>query len=221
MSRAHKRQKQRTPAFTLLEVVVAVSIFAVGMVGIVALFTPVARSVNNSADAEAAARVADALRVKLQTMPINEVLALLKKSTGVNRHELTDADQRSDYNPTADAQILFANRDGSKIGVNSSSIWIASGQNQNVEKYFEIALIRNEAISPLPESPTEDVPDPPVPDSTAPAIAYIARLRWPVFVRQTATTTTAAVAPSDTAGGLVRYDHSLKQSLFFTGAVQR
>lgn len=205
-------------AFTLLEVVAAVAVFAVGAVGVAALMAPVARTVGTSSDLEAAARVVEALRAKLHTMPTAEALALLKKSNGTQRHELTDADQRADYNPAADAQILYANRDGSKIGTYASSVWFASGRNQDVEKYFEIALIRNEALSPLPSSPTEELPSPPNPDDTAPVIAYVARLRWPAFIRQSATT---AVQSADNAGGLVRYDHSMKQSFFVTGTIQR
>jgi len=48
--------------FSLIEVVVAVAIFAIGMVSVVGLFAPVARSVAASSDAEAAARVAEAVR---------------------------------------------------------------------------------------------------------------------------------------------------------------
>lgn len=217
---AHLRQKifRKATAFTLLEVVAAVAVFAVGAVGIAAMMAPVARTVGTSSDLEAAARVVEALRVKLHTLPTAEVLALLKKSNGTTRHELTDADQRADYNPAADVQILYANRDGSKIGTYSSTVWFASGRNQDVEKYFEIALIRNEALSPLPSSPTEELPVPPNPDDTAPMIAYVARLRWPAFIRQSATT---AVQSADNAGGLVRYDHSMKQSLFVSGTIQR
>lgn len=209
---------RKAAAFTLLEVVAAVAVFAVGAVGIAALMAPVARTVGTSSDMEAAVRVAEALRVKIHTMPTAEAVALLKKSSGASRHELTDADQRSDYNPAADIQILYANRDGSKIGTYTSTVWFASGRNQDVEKYFEIALIRNEALSPLPSSPTEEVPTPPNPDDTAPMIAYTARVRWPAFIRQSATT---AVQSADNAGGLVRYDHSMKQSLFVTGTIQR
>lgn len=218
MARLRQISFRKAAAFTLLEVVAAVAVFAVGAVGVAALMAPVARTVGTSSDLEAAARVVDALRVKLHTMPTSEVLTLLKKSNGTTRHELTDADQRSDYNPAADVQILYANRDGSKIGTYTSSVWLASGRNQDVEKYFEIALIRNETLSPLPASPTEELPEPPIPDDTAPVIAYVARLRWPAFIRQGPA---AAVQSADNAGGLVRYDHSMKQSLFVTGTIQR
>lgn len=196
----------------------AVGIFAVGMLAVVGLFAPVARSVGGSADAEAAARAADALRVKLQAMPFADVAALLKKSNGA-RHELTDADGRSDYNPAADAQILFANRDGSKVGTYSDPVWIdpVTRRNSDAEKYFEIALVRNEALSPLATPAPEGEP-PADPDATAFLLAYTARLRWPAFVKDGGT---GAVQVGSNPAAPVRFDHSAKQVMFFTGAITR
>ena len=58
----------------------------------------------------------DALRVKLQSMPFKTVAGLTKVSTSAG-HELAIIDARSDYDLSKDPQLLFANRDGSKIGV--------------------------------------------------------------------------------------------------------
>src|SRR5436305_965394 len=107
---------RRSRAFTLLEVVIAVGIFAIGMVAVLGLFTPVAKSVTDSADAEAATRVADLLNVKLQALGFTGVAPFLKVSTGKS-HQVTDADAKSNYNSAADPQILFASRDGTKIGI--------------------------------------------------------------------------------------------------------
>lgn len=210
----------RRRAFSLLEVVVAIAIFAIGMMAVVGLFTPVARSVGTSADLEAAARVADALRAKLQSMPANDVVALLKQSTGAG-HALTEADARPDYNPTADAQILFASRDGSKIGgYNDTALWgpRTAALNPDREKYFEIALIRNEALTPLPVPAAEGEATPPDPAATAYLIAYTARLRWPAFVRDGATN---AIQVGNNPAATVRFDHSMKQVMFVTGSVTR
>jgi prepilin-type N-terminal cleavage/methylation domain-containing protein len=77
-------------AFTLLEVVVAVGIFAIGMVAVIGLFTPVAKSVSDHADAEAATRVTDLLNAQLQAQeavdaqagtPFATVTQLLKVGT--------------------------------------------------------------------------------------------------------------------------------------------
>ena len=199
----------------------AIGIFAAGMLGVVALFTPVARSVSASADGEAAARVADALKMKLQSMPFPEVTTLLKVSNGV-RHALTDTDARSDYNPATDPQILFASRDGGKVGVYTDPVWVdpATNRNSDREKFFEIALIRNEALSPLVGgAPTsEGDPTPAHPDATAFMLAYTARVRWPAFVKEGGAG--AIQVGSNPSAGL-RFDHSGKQVLFFTGSVTR
>jgi type II secretory pathway pseudopilin PulG len=215
-----ERQNSRG-AFSLLEVVVAIGIFAAGMLGVVALFTPVARSVSASADGEAAARVADALKLKLQSMPFLEVPTLLKVSNGA-RHALTDSDARSDYNPATDAQILFASRDGSKVGVYSDPVWIdpATNRNSDPDKFFEIALIRNETLSPLivGVSSAEGDPVPADSDATALMMAYTARVRWPAFVKEGGT---GAIQVGSNPAAALRFDHSSKQVLFFTGSVTR
>ena len=199
-------------AFTLLEVVVAIGIFAVGMVAVIGLFSPVAKSVGDSADAEAATRVADLLAVKMQAIGFDEVLRqnLLKVATG-KTHQLTDADAKTTYDISKDRQLFFANRDGTKIGLYNDPIWIDSTtrQNSDREKYFEIALIRNESISP--NSGTAD--------AAAAVLAYTARVRWPSFVALAGGTGSSQVGANPTA--TVQFDHSQKQVLFFSGAVTR
>jgi type II secretory pathway pseudopilin PulG len=208
-------------AFTLIEVVVAIGIFAIGMVAVVGLFTPVARSVTSSADAEIAARVADALRVKLQSQPFATVAGLLKESAATG-HPLAVNDGRADYDITKDAQLIFANRDGSKIGVYADAIWIdpVTKRNSDREKFFEIALVRNEAISPK-ASTTTDANGAEVttqPDATAAVLAYTARLRWPAFISDGGTGTIQFGANPT---GSVRFDHSKKQVLYVAGSVLR
>lgn len=208
-------------AFSLIEVVVAVGIFAIAMVGVIGLFAPVARSVGNSADAEAAARVADALRAKLQSMPLAEVALLLKNSSAAG-HEITTDDGRIDYDLTRDPKLLFANRDGSKIGPYADPIWInpTTRRNWDGEKFFEIALVRNETVSPKPGTVTnaDGTTTTVDPDATAAVLAYTARLRWPAFFADSATT--AVQVGSNPTGG-VRFDHSRKQVLFVAGTVIR
>lgn len=210
-------------AFSLIEVVVAIGIFAFGMVAVLGLFTPVARSVSESADAEAAARLAEVLRTKLQAMPVTDVIALLKNTTTqvgalTPGHELSDADLRSDYDLAGDPQLLFAARDGSKIGSYGDPMWTnpTTRRNWDGEKFFEIALIRNEAISPKPGAATGASGA--EPDATAAVIAYTARVRWPAFFADTATT---SVQVGANPNATVRFDHSSKKVLFFAGTITR
>jgi len=205
----------------LLEVVVAVGVFAIGIVAILALFAPAAKSVSANAEAEAAAAVAQALAADLQRRvapadpdPFAAVTALLKKSTAAGGHELTADNARADYDIARDPQLLFANRDGTKIGTFAdTTVW--GTPNSNREKFFEIALIRNETLSP----PGDPAADPPVnPDATAAFIAYTARIRWPAFV---ALSGAGAQQVGANPAGAVRFDHSSKLSLFVAGAVKR
>ncbi|WP_414664385.1 type IV pilus modification PilV family protein [Horticoccus sp. 23ND18S-11] len=215
------RTASSSSGFSLIEVVVAVAIFAIGMVSVVGLFAPVARSVAASSDAEAAARVAEAVRTRLQSMPYADVLALLKASNS-RGHDITDLDARIDYDLTRDPQLLFANRDGSKVGVYGDAIWLnpTTRRNWDGEKFFEVALIRNEAISPKSSTTTatDGTTATTVPDASAPMIAYSARVRWPAFFADTATT---AVQVGSNPNATVRFDHSKKQVLFFAGSITR
>lgn len=198
----------------------AVGIFAVGMLAVVGLFASVARSVSVSSDLESAARVGDALRTKLQAMPVDSVIALLKNNTDTG-HEIAVGDARPDYNPVADTKILFANRDGSIIAGYSDAVWgpRTGTVNPDREKYYEIALIRNETLSPRTAPVAEGTTEPAAnPDATAYLIAYTARIRWPMFARDGATGA-IQVGANPTTG--VRFDHSLKQVFFVSGAVTR
>ena len=209
-----KAYRQKLNAFTLLEVVVALGIFAIGMVAVLGLFSPVAKSVGDSADAEAATRVADLLNVKLQAQGAVAVAKLLKVSTSKTAHQLTTSDASTNYDITKDAQLLFASRDGTKIGLYGDPVWIdpATGRPSDLDKYFEVALIRNEAVSPNVAAL----------DVVAPMLAYSARVRWPAFVLDpTPTNNRKALPLGYNPSATVSFDHSQKQVLFFSGAITR
>ena len=124
--------------------------------------------------------------------------------------DLTTADANSNYDITRDVQLLFANRDGTKLGAYNDAVWQdpTTKRNSDREKFFEIALIRNESISPNDAAT----------DASANVLAYTARIRWPAFVADTGTGA-IQVGSNPTAG--VRFDQSQKQVLFFTGVVTR
>ena len=208
-------------AFTLLEVVVAIGIFAIGMVAVIGLFSPVAKSVGDLADAEAATHVAELLSAQLQAQevvalanssPFSSLVARLKVTTG-KTHQLTDADAKTDYDIAADPQLLFASHDGTKIGAyGDAAVWgIDSGTRKisDRDKFFEIALIRNETLSP----------NDPTADAAAPLLGYTARLRWPAFIALAGGTGSIEVGSNPTAP--VKFDYSQKRVLFFAGSVTR
>ena len=210
----HARLRVRgTSGFSLIEVVVAVAIFAIGMVGVLGMFAPVAKSVSTVADAEAAARVADAVRARLQAMPFDQALALIQEPADVRKNDGDGA-----YNPndgTKHPAVLFGKRSGD-VGIYDASqgrnAWYDSRvptpqRLTDAEKFYEIDLVRNETLTPKDG------------DATAPMVAYTMRVRWPAFVMTSPTT--AVQTGQNLAGGPVPFDHGRKQVLFFTGALRR
>lgn len=207
-------------AFTLLEVVVAVGIFAAGMVAVMALFAPVARSVTDVSDSEAAASLAGVIGDLLQRRvaaagTFAPVATLLKVSNGRGGHQLTDADENpeaSGSDPRLDSQLLFASRDGTRIGTYSDAVWGTGGAADDRVKFFEIALVRNETLSP----------NDPAADAASIVLAYTARIRWPAFVPDEAPTNPRRALPAGfNTAATVRFDHSQQRVLVISGAVRR
>ena len=200
--------------FSLIEVVAAVGIFAIGMIAVLGLFTPVAKSVGSLADADASAKVSDLLRAKLQSMGTDAVIPLLKNSKA-GGHDLTSTDAKPDYDIRTDVQLLFASRDGTKIGSYSDTVWNdpVTRQPSDLDKFFEIALIRNETLSPVA---SDTATPPPL------VLAYTARIRWPAFTPDATPGNRRLALPTGAnPTGTVRFDHSQKQVLFFAGSVTR
>lgn len=199
-------------AFSLIEVVAAVAIFAIGMVAVLGLFAPVTKSVAASGEAETAARVAEAVRARLSTLPFATAVPLIQSSAEVLAH---DADPT--YNPNDGAKhpaVLFARPNGEvAIYDPETKNWLDANLPTprpfaNADKFFEIDLIRNESISPVPEAGAP----PPL------LVAYNIRVRWPAF-QQTAPGTAVQVGAAP--GAQVPFDQSRKQVLFFTGTIAR
>jgi hypothetical protein len=148
-------------AFSLVEVVVAVGIFAAGIVTVLALFVPVVQSVGASREAEAAAGAAGVLASRLRTLPVSTVAGYLKAPAQFQ----LDAD-RADYDPALDGSMFYGSLAGDKVGRGDDLVW--NGQDR--EKYFELTLIRNDELSPAGN------------DAAAPWIAFNVRVRWPAFL---------------------------------------
>jgi len=140
-------------AFSLLEVVVALGIFAGGIVAALGLFGSLARSARADAEAGAAAMVSDLLASRLRALSFAEVAALL----------LDDDGSVGDGSP--EGKVFFANLAGDKIGRSADPVWTGDDR----EKFFEIALLRNEQLSP------------PGSDDEAGWLAFTVRVRWPAY----------------------------------------
>ena len=127
---------RRQSAFSLVEVVVAVGIFAIAIVAIIGLLVPINQSVAGVRDGDDAVKVASIIQAELQRTGISKVDTYL--SGGVT---------------------LYANRNGDKIGPDGvGAPWnvdvpdlngntSADTFEINAQKFFEITLVRN-PISP-------------------------------------------------------------------------
>jgi hypothetical protein len=141
--RASSKSSAR-PGFSLVEVVIAVGICALAVTSVLALLGPVTTTIAAARDAHAAARVIGAVQAGLQDLPFATVSSYL-----------------------ANGDLLYASRGGERVGIYSSSVWNDLGpsqQGRDREKFFEITLIQNSALSPAPG-----------------ALVFTMRLRWPAF----------------------------------------
>jgi len=168
-------------AFSLIEVVVALGIFTGGIVAALGLFGSLARSAGADTEAEAAAMVSDLLASRLRALSFAEVAALL----------LANGGSAGDGSPGRN--VFFANLAGDKIGQSVDPVW--TGDNR--EKFFEIALLRNEQLSP------------PARDGEAGWLAFTVRVRWPAY----------RLRPDGSALGLS--EAAEMQVLLLSGSVRR
>lgn len=203
-------------AFSLIEVIAAVAVFAIGMIAVLGLFIPVTKSVATVTDVEIAARVADAVRAQLEAMSFADAAALIQLPADV---QAKDADPRYSLADTAkSSRVIFATVGGEAAYFDANATppnWYAVDHSRspprkrvvpNADKFFEIDLIRNETLSPVVDGAQPVV------------IAYIMRVRWPAYVR---TSPSAAAQTGQTTGGAVGFDQSRKQMMYFTGAIRR
>ena len=119
--------------FSLVEVVVAVGIFAIAVISVVGLMVPINQSVANVKDGDDAARISAVIQNELQRLGVLAV------------------------NGFIDGPSLYANRTGSKIGLTGSPVWDTdvpdlNGNNsteafeKNAQKFFEIKVRKSPSL---------------------------------------------------------------------------
>jgi type II secretory pathway pseudopilin PulG len=146
-------------AFSLVEVVVAVGIFAIAIVSIIGLMVPIQTSVAEVSNTEDAGRLATVMQERLQA----EVLRLQKANAGTYWADFAGY--------LTGGTALYASRDASKLGRYSDASWGAS----NLEKFYKIELTRNQILSP---SGTAN-------DDAAGFLAFTIKLTWPAYLSDT------------------------------------
>ncbi|EIP99895.1 prepilin-type N-terminal cleavage/methylation domain-containing protein [Opitutaceae bacterium TAV1] len=153
--------------FSLVEVVVAVGIFAIAVVSVLGLLVPITQSVSDVRDTDNATRVAGIVQAELQRLGFSVVEANL----------WPNVPNDSTFDPTDTGTpplAFFASRNGDKVGIyEGSGVWKLTSTGSettaaaNAQKFFEIVLLENTAITP---------------SSTPGFLAFTMRLRWPAFL---------------------------------------
>jgi type II secretory pathway pseudopilin PulG len=140
-------------AFSLVEVVVAVGIFALAIVGVIGLLSPTNKAVADVAESDAASRVISAIQAGLQQTGFDNV-----------RTKLTAAAAAPQY-------VFGASKSGDKVGFAVGETGTIFTQPE--DQFFEFALIRNETLSPNVA---------PNLDTSAGFLAFTISLRWPAYL---------------------------------------
>jgi len=164
----------RVRGFSLIEVIAALALFALGVTTLIGLLTASVASTGATSDASVAANLGDLIRIELQTR-----VARARSLEPVN--VLFRAPDSRPGDPRGDAQFLFASRDGTTIGSSADPIW----DDGLVERHFVIELVRldfGDALNPGSES--------------AFAANYLAVIRWPAFVPEVDLTQPKRIKPA-------------------------
>lgn len=143
------------PAFSLVEVVVAIGIFAIAVISVIGLLAPINQSVTDVKDGDDASRVVSIVQTELQRAGITAVTGFF-------------------------GQTLYASRSGHKIGLGTNTaLWEANVVDENGangitdetdgQKFFSIQLTRDTTLSPAAN------------DASAGFLAFTIQLRWPAY----------------------------------------
>jgi len=149
--------------FSLIEVVVAVGIFAVAISIVIGLLVPTINSVNDTIDTNTANRVSSAINAKVQALGYANVQALLYDSTKNPNTDIT----------TTDPNLLFASKTGEQVGTATDPVW--GGTNNNANRFYEVMLLHtpNAVLSPKDTNPGS---------STFSFVMFTVRVTWPAYV---------------------------------------
>lgn len=174
-----------------MEVVVAVGIFALAIVGVIGLLSPTNKAIADVSDSDNATRVVSAVQQGLQQMAASGRFTTGSLGKGVGSSAINTVDgyiQGTAALATAPADpadgttlatsatynvfTLYASRDGSKIGLTGdATVW--GSTTDHSKKYFEIMLIRNATLSPNSTAANAD--------TASGYLAYTMRIRWPAY----------------------------------------
>lgn len=143
--------------FSLVEVVVAVGLFAFAVVGVIGLLAPTNRAISDVTDNDAASRAISSIQDGLQRAGFSVVQGALTTNS-----------------PPAEADFKFAaSKNGQKVGLKAGGTGSPFSNAQVGEQFFEFALVRNTTLSP--NSGTQL-------DANSGYLAFYIVLRWPAYL---------------------------------------
>jgi uncharacterized protein (TIGR02598 family) len=166
----HPEKFKKRRGFSLVEVVVAIGIFALAIVGVIGLLAPTSKNVNEVVDGDAATRVISAIQSALQESASNS-------SGGFTALGSALQTPAANVSPTYD---YYATKDGHVVGKAQA---FTDASLTDADKFFEFALLRNTTLSGPDNSG----------DAAAGYLAFTISIRWPAYV-MTASGTAAPVA---------------------------
>jgi uncharacterized protein (TIGR02598 family) len=141
-------------AFSLVEVVVAVGVFAIAVVAVIGMLVPINQGIANVQDGDDASRVAHVIQSELQKTPFASVQDFIDKGT-----------------------ILYANKTGSIVAPDTDLKWDVNGVggitlDEQSAKFFQIKLELNAVLSPNGNNPAL---------YTGGFLAFTIVMRWPGY----------------------------------------
>lgn len=157
-------------AFSLMEVVLSLGIFAAAIVVVLAMLGGSLRTQPDLVDRSTAIRLTDAVNGKLSALGYAAVQGLLFEAN-------TNPNSPIDPKSGTTKAVLYINKTGDKVGTYPDVIWGQPGTN-DAEKYYEAMLVRspNTVLSPAADSAGATLAQ-----LTASSVFFTVRISWPAF----------------------------------------
>ncbi len=151
--------------FSLIEVVVAVGIFAIAIVSVIGLLGPINKTVADVRDFDDASRVVAAIQSQLQGAGFNNVVNFINSNTKLVADR---TGQRIGQDNTADNTAIWG-LDSLGNAITDQNGNGSTADERDAQKFFVITLTRNTTLSPATN------------DTTAGFLAFTITLRWPGY----------------------------------------
>lgn len=173
----------RARAFSLVEVVIAVGVFALAVTAIVGIMSAVGKSVSDLQESEKASRLVSVVQARLQSAGFAAIQGALQTDTDIADEPdvyPASAHPRDSNNPyrfygSEDGQIVAIYPSAGNEGDEENDPWTlgrsgTTKADRDGLKFFEMALVRNSSLSPTAL------------DADSGYLAFSIRVRWPAFL---------------------------------------